>query len=231
LVARSAGLRHVVRDDDDRVLVSELSHESLDRLRALRIERRARLVHEDDARLEGKKAGDAELLLLLEREERCPLAQVVLDVVPEKDFPQGGLDVLVEHAPGDLPPSRVEAETEDDVLVDRERKRVRALEDHAHRFAELLEADILRVDVLSEDAHLAARRDVSEALVEAVETAEKGRLSAARRPDERRDDATADVDRDLVERLEVAIEKVEISHLDAVRLGADRRAHPKCPRT
>ena len=49
LVAVAARLRHVVRHDHDRVAVAQAAHELLDRRGALDVERRARLVHQDDA--------------------------------------------------------------------------------------------------------------------------------------------------------------------------------------
>src|SRR4051795_13325440 len=64
LVGHARGLLHVVGDDHDRVALLELVDELLDLQRRDRIERRARLVHQDHLRLDGDRAGDAQALLL-----------------------------------------------------------------------------------------------------------------------------------------------------------------------
>src|SRR6266536_6366183 len=61
-------LLHVVRDDCDRVVPLQVVDELLDLLRRDGVERRRRLVHEEDLRLDGKRARDAEALLLSARE-------------------------------------------------------------------------------------------------------------------------------------------------------------------
>src|SRR6266540_4323765 len=61
-------LLHVVRDDRDRVVPLQVVNELLDLLSRDRIERRGWLVHEEDFRLDGERARDAEALLLSARE-------------------------------------------------------------------------------------------------------------------------------------------------------------------
>ena len=48
-----------------------------------RVERRARLVHEDDFRLDGDRARDAQALLLAARQAGAGLCQAILDFVPQ----------------------------------------------------------------------------------------------------------------------------------------------------
>src|SRR4051812_4686983 len=50
-------LLHRVRDDDDRVTLPQLLHEVLDARGGDRVERAARLVHEDDLGIDGDGAG------------------------------------------------------------------------------------------------------------------------------------------------------------------------------
>ena len=92
-----------------------------------RVERRARLVHQDHVGLGGDGAGDAEPLLLAAGEAVGRLLELVLDLVPECGAAQRLLDEVVHvvdlHA-GD--PRAV-----GDVVVDRLRERVGLLEDHA----------------------------------------------------------------------------------------------------
>ena len=54
------------------------------RLVAIGIERRARLVHEDDVGLHRDRAGDAETLLLSARQAEGGLLELVLDLAPER---------------------------------------------------------------------------------------------------------------------------------------------------
>ena len=57
-------LLHVVGDDDDRVAAAQLVDQLLDLGGGDRIERRARLVHQDHFRIDRDRAGDAQPLLL-----------------------------------------------------------------------------------------------------------------------------------------------------------------------
>src|SRR3954470_4661560 len=110
-VRHARGLLHVVRDDDDRVVLLELGDELLDLQRRDRIERRARLVHEDDLGLDGDRAGDAEALLLAAGEADARLREAVLALLPERRAAQRLLDPLADvdpahpreaHAGGDV---------------------------------------------------------------------------------------------------------------------------------
>src|SRR5205807_2860642 len=90
-----------------------------------RIERRARLVHQQDVRLDGDGPGDAEALLLAARETERALLQAVADLVPERGPAEAPLDDRLEIAPT--------AHAEDagavgHVLEDRLGERVRLLE-------------------------------------------------------------------------------------------------------
>ena len=57
-----------------------------------------------------------------------------LEVGPQSHLGQGLLHGFIELGFGELGPRAMDAQTEYDVLVHRERQRVRALEHHAHRF-------------------------------------------------------------------------------------------------
>jgi hypothetical protein len=73
-----------VGDDHDRVLLLQLEHQVLDPAGGDRIERGARLVHQDHVRIDGDAAGDAEPLLLAARHPVGVLVEPVLDLVPER---------------------------------------------------------------------------------------------------------------------------------------------------
>ena len=68
LVTRPPCLCHVVSHDRDRVGLPQAAHQTFDRCRAFSVERRARLIHQNDLRGEREQACDTELLLLLQCE-------------------------------------------------------------------------------------------------------------------------------------------------------------------
>ena len=91
-----------------------------------------------DLRALGDGAGDAEALLLAAGEAHAGLAQLVLDLVPQRRLAQGALDALVELGAREL---LVEAQAEGDVVVDRHREGRRLLEHHADARAQLVHVD------------------------------------------------------------------------------------------
>src|SRR3954470_5324137 len=82
-VRDARGLLHVVGDDHDRVALLEVLDQVLDLQRRDRVQRRARLVHEDDVGLDGDRARDAEALLLAARQADAGLVEAVLDLFPQ----------------------------------------------------------------------------------------------------------------------------------------------------
>src|SRR5438874_927304 len=82
-VGHARRLLHVVRDDDDGQVALELEDQLLDTGGRDRIERGARLVHQEDFRLDRQRASDAEALLLAARQSRPRLGQAVFDLVPQ----------------------------------------------------------------------------------------------------------------------------------------------------
>src|SRR3954469_374624 len=95
-VADAGGLLHVVRDDHDRVASLDLVHQVLDARRCDWIERRARLVHQDDFWLDREGSGDAEALLLTARQAKARRLQPVLHLVPQRGTAQRLLDHIIE---------------------------------------------------------------------------------------------------------------------------------------
>src|ERR1041384_4868020 len=71
-IGATAGLLHVVSDNDDRVLLLQLADQLLNFCRRDRVERGTGLVHEHDLRLDGEGAGDAQALLLSARKAGRP---------------------------------------------------------------------------------------------------------------------------------------------------------------
>ena len=91
-VGHARGLLHVVGHDDDRVVGLELIDQLLDALRRDRIERRRRLVHQQDVGLDGQRARDAQPLLLAAGERERRLVQPILDLVPDRRCLEALLD-------------------------------------------------------------------------------------------------------------------------------------------
>src|SRR5690242_10701108 len=76
-------LLQVMRDDGDGVVLLELLDQLLDLERGDGVERGGWLVHQDDLRLDGERARDAEALLLSAREAERALIQAILHLIPE----------------------------------------------------------------------------------------------------------------------------------------------------
>ncbi len=109
------------------------------------------------------------------------------------------------HAPVEVVLEAEDAQPVGDVVVDRLRKRVRPLEDHADPAANLdrVDAGPVQVDAVVEQRALDLR--ARNQIVHPVEAAEHGRLSAAGRPDQRRDRVAADVECHVLDRGHLAV--------------------------
>ena len=83
LLADARRLLHRVGDDDDGEVLAQLVDQLLDDGGRDRIERRARLVHQDDFGRDGDGARDAEALLLAAGEAGAGLVEAVLDLFQE----------------------------------------------------------------------------------------------------------------------------------------------------
>ena len=189
-------LLHVVGHDDDRVVALQLGHEIFDPTGRDRVQRRARLVHQDDVRLDRERAGDAEPLLLAAGERERALLQLVLHLVPERGLGQRVLDDLVQTAP--LP---VHPRAERDVVVDRLRERVRLLEHHADPPPDLDRVDLRTVEVDAVVQQLAVHGRAGDEVVHPVQAAQERALAATGGTDERGDLPGADRQLDLFDRL------------------------------
>ncbi|OEI67459.1 Uncharacterized protein Cus16_2894 [Curtobacterium sp. ER1/6] len=215
LVADARRLLHVVRDDDDREVLLELLDQVLDGERRDRVERGARLVHEQDVRLHRDRAGDAETLLLTAGQAHAGLLEAVLDLVPQVRALQRALDDVV--GLGLRQALVVELHTGQHVVADGHRgERVRALEHHADLAADEHRVDPGAVQVVAVDLDRALDVGAGDDLVHAVERAEEGGLAAARRADEGGDGAGLDRHVDALDGLELRVVDVEAVDLDAL---------------
>ena len=159
-----------------------------------RVERRARLVHEHDVRLDGERAGDAQPLRLAAGQAQAGLVQPVLDLVPQRGLAQRALDDLVQ--PG-LAADAVDARPVGDVVVDRLRERVRLLEDHADAPPDGDRGDVRGVQARPAVADVALDAGARDQVVHPVQGAQHGGLAAPGRADERGDLVLVDGQRDV----------------------------------
>ena len=127
-------LLHVVGHDDDGVALLERVDKLLDLRRGDGIERRCRLVHEQDVRLHGERPGDAETLLLAAGEGHGGFVQDILDLVPENRLFQA---LLHQGLQGAIVPDAREFRREGDVVVDRFRKGIGFLKNHPDPLTDL----------------------------------------------------------------------------------------------
>src|SRR3954447_17862970 len=208
-VRDARSLLHVVRDDHDRHAVLELVDELLDLERGDRIQRRARLVHEDHLRIDSKRASDAQSLLLAARQPDARRVQPVLDLLPQPGPAQRTLDaVAVDLARGQPQAGR-------DIVEDRHRReRVGFLEDHADRAAHGDDIDAVPVHIVAVEQHLAIGPRAGLFLVHAVDAAHDGRLARARRADERGRPVGLEAEAEVLDRVAIPVERVEALDLD-----------------
>src|SRR6266852_4793068 len=98
-IGDTGGLLHVVRHDDDGVLALQLKDQVLDFQGGGRVEGRGRFIQEQDLRVGGQGAGDAQPLLLAAGKVQRRVIQSVFDLVPQRSALQAALRDLVKPRP------------------------------------------------------------------------------------------------------------------------------------
>ena len=183
---RGAGrLLHIMRHQHDCVTGLQLQQELFDARGRNRIERRARLVHQQHLGLDRERAGHAQALLLAAREAGTRAAQAFLDLVPQGRLAQAPFDdpVALRTLEGDA----VEHQARGHVVLDRHgRKGRRLLEHHPDPPPHLYRIDAGRVDILPVEHHFALDARAGHDFMHPVEASHQGRLAASRRSDDRR---------------------------------------------
>jgi hypothetical protein len=195
--------------DDDGVLFGEVVDEVLDFRGGDGVQRRGRLVHQDDLRVGGYGTGDTEPLLLAAREVKSRRTEPVVHLVPRRRVLQrlldAGVDIAVEVL--DLQPVG-------DVLADALGERIGLLEHHANPAAQRDGVDVVVVDVLATQQELALDAGGVDEVVHPVDAPQERRLSAAGRSDERRHLLFGYLEGDVVQRLRVVVPDVDGPGLD-----------------
>ncbi|MCY1444898.1 hypothetical protein D9M71_613880 [compost metagenome] len=157
------------QDDGQLQLTVDLGQQLQDRRSGLRVEGAGGFVAQQDLRVGGQCAGDADALLLAAGK----LCRVLPGVVLQTDAGQQLGDALVDFAARQL---AGQGQRQRDVVGDSlGRQQIEVLEDHPDLLAEAAQlVGIERGDVLAIDDDLAARR-----LFEAVDQAQHGALAGA----------------------------------------------------
>ena len=166
MVGNTHCLLHVVRDDDDGVLLLELHRELFDLRCRNGVERTCRLVHQQHLGLDRECAGDAKALLLAAGEAERVFLQAVLDLVPNRRAAQGFFNDLIELC---LVLHAVRARTVGNVIVNAHWEGVRLLEHHTHLTPKLAHIDGRVKNVLALIADAARDLHIGDQIVHAVE--------------------------------------------------------------
>src|SRR6195256_4633267 len=223
LVRDARGLLHMVGDDGDGVVLRQFLDQFLDLGGRNRIQRRARLVEQNDLGPHRHGAGDAEPLLLAAGQAEARGVELVLDLVPQRAAAPRLLDAAVHLGPGNL---LVEPDAERDVLIDRHRKRRRLLEHHADPRAQQIEIElgIEHVGLIEHQPAGGALTRIK--IVHPVEYPQQRRLSAAGRPDKGGDAVGAERQVDVLQRVVFAVVKIQAARADfgrSIRLSCHGR--------
>ena len=161
-------------------------------------------------RLDSQTAGDTQALLLAAGKLVGGLVEVVFDFIPQRGVAEALLDGVGERKLG-----AVDAQAVRDIVEDRFRERIGALEDHADAAAEL--GDVLREDVLAVEQDFAFEARVAHGFVHAVEGAQERGLPAAGRADQRGDFVGGDAQVDVEQGLLGAVIKIDLVDVHAHR--------------
>src|SRR5262249_32356682 len=144
------------------------------------------------------------------RQRQSADLELVLDLIPESGAPQSMFDPLVVATP-----EFVEPQPERDVIVDAHGEWVGLLEHHPDVAPYHHRIDVLGVDVLTEEMHVAFEPEALDQIVHAVEASQHRALAAARRTDKSGDLA-------LVDRHPCIADREERSIIDFAHIAVDR---------
>src|SRR5690606_10107211 len=213
-----------MRHDDDRVVFAKFVDQFLDPCRGDRIERRARLIHQDGLGGNRDGTGDAEPLLLATGKTGGWLVPTILHFREQASLLPAAFNDLVNVSRRAREP--VDTRTIGDVLVDRLRERVGLLEDHAYASAQCHHVEGTVDDRCSVELDATFYSATLDRIVHAVEAAQEGGLAAARGTNERRHGFFRNVDGNIEQSLLLAVEDIDFARLVPDRTSFFvRRAH------
>jgi hypothetical protein len=211
-----------VGDDHDRDLGPELGDGLFDPTGGRRVERRARLVHQQHPGPDGQRPGDAQPLLLAAGEGGAGTTEAVLHLVPQAGTDEAPFHQLAALRLGDLGVGQ--GQPGGDVLGDGHgREGVGLLEHHPDVLADVGEPVAGGVDVVTVEPDLAGQLGTGHRFVHPVEDPQKGRLPAAGGADERGHRGGRHGQGDVVEYLGVAEPGGDLHGIELGRATLGRR--------
>lgn len=148
------------------------------------IQRAGGFIHQNDLGIHGQRAGQAESLLLTDREPQSGFVQAVLYLVPKSRLAQGLFGSF--RPVGFLDLTEV-AHAKDHVLVNARGKHDRLLKQHADAGAERVHIRVWRSYGPSVKRHLALNAQVWREVNQAIETAQQRALARAGGSDDAKD--------------------------------------------
>src|ERR1700683_161433 len=171
-IGATARLLHVMGDDDNGVVLLQLVNEFLNLDRGDGIQRGAGLIHENDLGLHGDGTRDAKALLLSAGKAERAGVETITDFFPQSGPAKTALHRFVQAR---LVIDALEPEAVDNIFVDRLRKGIRLLEDHAHPLAQLDDIDrwIVNINAGNFDRSRTDAGAIDE-IVHAVKAAQEG---------------------------------------------------------
>src|SRR6267142_1657541 len=209
-ITDARGLLHVVRDDDDSVVLLQFDHQLFDLGRRNGVQRGSRLIHEQDLGLDGQGARDAETLLFPAGEHHGTFLKAILDDIPKRGVPQGLFHALDKD--GVVLHEAVDAHAEGDVVKDGLGKRIGLLKDHANAATKANDVGLGMVNVVAIEEDLALDAKARDGIIHAVEGAKQGGLSATGRADDGGDQVFAERHGDLIHGEPLAVINVQAVH-------------------
>src|SRR5262249_26807461 len=156
------------------------------------IERRGRLVHQQDFRTNRERPRDAEALLLSTRKTQCRSLQTIFHFGPQRCVLQGLFDTSLQLRTAAR--HTIDPQAINDVVEDRLGKRVRLLKHHADATTQLDDVGAGRVNVAIVNHYLATDARRGNDVVHAIERAQESRLAAARWTNESHHDPLGDLE-------------------------------------
>ena len=207
-----------MRHHNHRAALLQLANRRLNRGRARHIERRARLIEQQHVGLKRQRARDAQTLLLAAGKLERAAAHVAVDLAKQAHHIQIRLGGLAQ-AP--TVPHSAKTQAISNIPLNRKRKRRGLLHHEPHAGAQLVGAQMRRF--LAAQKHVTAPSRPGHVFDRAVQTREQRRLSAARRPDNRRDATPPRLERHIAQHLPLAVKRI---HFRNAQRGLGLRCGP-----
>ncbi len=202
LVGHPLGLLEIVGDDGDGVALLQLQHQLLNPARRDGVEGRTGLVHQQNLRLSGNGAGDAQALLLTSGKRETATVQLVFDFVPQGGLAKGLLNALF---PVSLVTVKLQAKGH--VPVNAHGKRVWLLKYHADMAADSHRVYFGLVYIYALKVYVSFKAESPHHVVHPVKATQHRALAAPGRSDEGRDLASLDRDTGISYGFELTVEQ------------------------